>query len=163
MKNRDTLKDITSPQWINLKRDDRIIEVENVPWDLIVIDEVHKLGLKTGRFWKLGKRLVEASPNRDVLFLSATPHRGDPEDYINRLQLLDPYLTKGWAALDRRQFYEMTHGAILFRRTKEDVNKIYEGKENLQTCQILRRSNQRQRRRSRIHQTNGLIPKNKTT
>ena len=112
-----------------LKREERIVEVVDVPWDLIIIDEAHKFGYKTKRFWELGKRLVEAKPGRDVLLLSATPHRGDPRDYISRLQLLDPYLLEGWRALDRRRFYELTHGSILFRRTKEDINKIYECKE----------------------------------
>ena len=112
-----------------LKREERISEVVDVPWDLIIIDEVHKLGYKTERFWRLGKRLVEAAPGRNVLFLSATPHRGDPRDYISRLQLLDPYLTESWKGLDRRYFYEVTHGSLLFRRTKEDVNKVYEEKE----------------------------------
>jgi superfamily II DNA or RNA helicase len=112
-----------------LKKEERISEIVNVPWDLIIIDEVHKFGYKTRRFWKIGKMLVEAAPQRNVMFLSATPHRGDPHDYIARLQLLDPYLTEGWRSLDRRQFYETTHGAILYRRTKEDVNKIYECRE----------------------------------
>jgi len=112
-----------------LKKEERISEIVNVAWDLIIIDEVHKFGYKTRRFWEIGEKLVEDVPERDVIFLSATPHRGDPQDYLSRLQLLDPYLTKGWRSLDRRQFYEATHGALLFRRTKEDVNKIYECRE----------------------------------
>ncbi|RLI75035.1 helicase, partial [Archaeoglobales archaeon] len=112
-----------------LKREERITEVVDVPWDLVIIDEVHKFGYKTERFWRIGKMMVEAKTDRNVVFLSATPHRGDPRDYISRLQLLDPYLTESWKELDRRQFYEATHGTLLFRRTKEDINKIYEGKE----------------------------------
>ncbi|MEM3710056.1 MAG: helicase-related protein [Nitrososphaerales archaeon] len=112
-----------------LKREERINEVLHVPWDLVIIDEVHKLGYRTERFWKIGKMLVEAKPGRDVIFLSATPHRGVAKDYILRFQLLDPYLPEGWRALDNRPFYEATHGSLLFRRTKEDINKIYEGKE----------------------------------
>jgi len=112
-----------------LKREERITEVIDVPWDLVIIDEVHKFGYKTERFWRIGKMMVEAKTDRNVVFLSATPHRGDPRDYISRLQLLDPYLTESWKELDRRQFYEATHGTLLFRRTKEDINKIYEEKE----------------------------------
>lgn len=112
-----------------IKKEERISEIVKIPWDLIIIDEVHKFGYKTRRFWRIGKMLVEGSPSRDVLFLSATPHRGDPQDYIARLQLLDPYLVGGWKSMDTRRFYESTHAAILFRRTKEDVNKIYEEKE----------------------------------
>ena len=112
-----------------LKRGERIEEVADAPWSLVIVDEAHKFGIKTRRFRALGKRLIESKPNRDVLFLSATPHRGDPKDYISRLQLLDPYLVEGWKELDRRTFYEATHGSILFRRTKEDINRIYEGRE----------------------------------
>jgi superfamily II DNA or RNA helicase len=100
----------------------------DVEWDLIIVDEVHKFGYKTKRFWKIGKMLIEGKPSRNVIFLSATPHRGDPRDYIHRLQLLDPFLVEDWKNLDKRLFYEVTHGAILFRRTKEDVNSIYEEK-----------------------------------
>jgi superfamily II DNA or RNA helicase len=112
-----------------LKRQNRIGIVSDVPWDLIIVDEVHKFGLKTQRFSNIGKQLIERFPDRNVLFLSATPHKGDSEDYLARLQLLDPFLDKNLNALDNRRFYEMTHGTILFRRTKEDVNKIYEGRD----------------------------------
>ena len=112
-----------------LKREERINEVTDVSWDLVIIDEVHKFGYRTERFWRIGKMIVESKADRNVVFLSATPHRGDPRDYILRLRLLDPYLTESWKELDRRQFYESTHGAILFRRTKEDINRIYEEKE----------------------------------
>ena len=111
-----------------LKREERISKIVDVEWDLIIVDEVHKFGYKTKRFWKIGKMLIEGKPSRNVIFLSATPHRGDPRDYIHRLQLLDPYLVEDWKNLDKRLFYEVTHGSILFRRTKEDVNNIYEEK-----------------------------------
>lgn len=111
-----------------LKREERISKIVDVGWDLIIVDEVHKLGYKTKRFWKIGKMLIEANPSRNAIFLSATPHRGDPRDYIHRLQLLDPYLVKDWKKLHNKLFYEVTHGSILFRRTKEDINNIYEEK-----------------------------------
>ena len=111
-----------------LKREERISRIVDVEWDLIIVDEVHKFGYRTKRFWKIGKMLIEGNPSRNVIFLSATPHRGDPRDYIHRLQLLDPFLVEDWKNLDKRLFYEVTHGAILFRRTKEDVNNIYEEK-----------------------------------
>ncbi|MEM0328714.1 MAG: helicase-related protein [Thermoproteota archaeon] len=111
-----------------LKREERISKIIDVDWDLIIVDEVHKFGYNTERFKEIGKKLIESKPFRNVIFLSATPHRGDPKDYIQRLQLLDPYLVKGWKNLDKRRFYEVTHGSILFRRTKEDVNNVYEKK-----------------------------------
>lgn len=111
-----------------IKREERISRIVDIEWDLIIVDEVHKFGYKTKRFWKIGKMLIEGKPSRNVIFLSATPHKGDPRDYIQRLQLLDPHLVKDWKNLDKRLFYEVTHSSILFRRTKEDVNTIYEEK-----------------------------------
>jgi len=131
----DYLKSIDFPEGYYLasmdflKREERIGEVLNIRWDLVIVDEVHKFGYKTERFWQIGKMLIEGYPERNVLFLSATPHRGDPKDYILRLRLLDPYLTEGWRSLDTRQFYDVTHGSLLFRRTKEDINRIYEEKQ----------------------------------
>jgi superfamily II DNA or RNA helicase len=112
-----------------LKKRRHLEKVADAQWDLIIVDEAHRFGYRTERFFNIGKKLIEAYPERNVLFLSATPHRGDARDYIERLKLLDPFLG-GWRELDRsRRFYEATHGAILFRRTKEDINNIYEGRQ----------------------------------
>lgn len=110
-----------------LKRERHLKRVIEAPWDLIIVDEAHRFGYKTKRFFNIGKRMIEARPERNVLFLSATPHRGDARDYVERLKLLDPFLGN-WRELDIKRFYESTHGAMLFRRTKEDVNNIYEGR-----------------------------------
>jgi len=110
-----------------LKRERHLEKIIDASWDLIIVDEAHRFGYKTKRFFNIGKKLIEAHPERNVLFLSATPHRGDARDYIERLKLLDPFLDR-WRELDTKSFYEATHGAILFRRTKEDVNNIYEGR-----------------------------------
>ncbi|MCW4008813.1 MAG: helicase-related protein, partial [Candidatus Bathyarchaeota archaeon] len=111
-----------------LKRPERLVQVENAPWDLIIVDEAHKLGLNTLRFTNLGEKLITSHPERHVLLLSATPHRGDPRDYLERLRLVDPHLEDA-RKLNTRLFYELTHDAVLFRRTKEDVNTLYEGRQ----------------------------------
>jgi len=116
------------------KKREYIKKLEKVPWDLIVVDEAHRLGIGTERFKQLGKRLVEAYPSRHVLFLSATPHRGDPRDYIARLKLLDSFLTGSETILDSVPFYLLTHGTLVFRRSKEDINKVYEGREVFPRC-----------------------------
>jgi len=90
-----------------LKREERISRIVDVEWDLIIVDEVHKFGYKTKRFWKIGKMLIEGKPSRNVIFLSATPHRGDPKDYILRLKLLDPYLVEDWKNLDKSFFTKL--------------------------------------------------------
>jgi len=59
-------------------------------WDLIVVDESHKLsGTSTSvaRF-KLGKGLSEASPH--MLLLSATPHQGNRKQFHRLVSFLEP-------------------------------------------------------------------------
>jgi len=115
-----------------LKRDEYIQTVSSVNWDLIIIDEAHKMSVKgskkTIRYNEVGGKLVGSKPNMHAIFLSATPHKGDPEDYISRLKLLDPMLGSP-RELDRRDFYIATHEVLFLRRTKEDINNIYEGRE----------------------------------
>lgn len=63
-------------------------------WDVVIIDEAHKLtkdytGEITSRY-KLGEALSKVSPI--FLLLSATPHKGKPYIFKNLLQLLDEYM-----------------------------------------------------------------------
>ncbi len=59
-------------------------------WDLVIVDESHKLGgasASVARF-RLGKGLAEAIPN--ILLLSATPHQGNRKQFHRLISLLDP-------------------------------------------------------------------------
>ncbi len=59
-------------------------------WDLIVIDEAHRLGGSTDQVarYKLGQGLAEAAPY--LLLLSATPHQGKSDAFHRLIALLDP-------------------------------------------------------------------------
>ena len=58
-------------------------------WDLIVVDEAHKIGgsSETVARYKLGKALAQAAPY--LLLLSATPHQGKSEAFHRLMALLD--------------------------------------------------------------------------
>ncbi len=58
-------------------------------WDLVVVDEAHRLGGSTDQVarYKLGKGLAEAAPY--VLLLSATPHQGKTDAFHRLMNLLD--------------------------------------------------------------------------
>lgn len=58
-------------------------------WDLIIVDEAHRLGGNTDQVarYKLGKGLAEAAPY--VLLLSATPHQGKTDAFHRLMTLLD--------------------------------------------------------------------------
>ena len=94
-------------------------------WDLIIADEVHNITINSQRY-ELLRDLVKTSPDMNIIFLSATPHRGDVKDYLARIALLDTTLKPDLAFLDNTNFYKATKGVIVLRRTKEIVNTLEE-------------------------------------
>lgn len=67
----------------------RIYSIINSGWDLIIIDEAHRVAGSSGEVarYKLGYLLSQASPY--LLLLSATPHNGKTEPFLRLVRLLD--------------------------------------------------------------------------
>lgn len=74
---------------IDQYNDDRIEAVVAGGWDLIIIDEAHRVAGSSGEVarHKLGNMLSKASPH--LLLLTATPHSGKTEPFLRLMQLLD--------------------------------------------------------------------------
>ena len=111
-----------------VKREEHRGKITGINWDLVIVDEVHRVGKVGGEEtlrYELVKQLV-SKPDVNVLFLSATPHRGKADDYIERLRLVDPYLQGSVRELDTVDFYMLTRNSIVFRRSKNDINRVYE-------------------------------------
>jgi superfamily II DNA or RNA helicase len=112
------------------KRDDVKALIESSQWDLIIVDEAHKMAAyqygnklkKTGRY-QLGETLSRISTH--LLFLTATPHKGDPENFRLFLDLLEP----GFFATSQMLSESITarDNPLFLRRVKEDM-KDFEGK-----------------------------------
>jgi superfamily II DNA or RNA helicase len=73
------------------RRIDVLPGLRQMKWDLVVVDEAHRMSAtaqdnKTLRY-RLGELLRDATDH--MLLLTATPHRGDPENFSLFLQLLD--------------------------------------------------------------------------
>ncbi|HOL72959.1 MAG TPA: helicase-related protein [Bryobacteraceae bacterium] len=68
---------------------DRFEDLLAANWDLIVIDEAHRLGGTTDQVarFKLGQGLAEAAPY--LLLLTATPHQGKSDAFHRLVSLLD--------------------------------------------------------------------------
>lgn len=68
---------------------ERIFSIINSGWDLVVIDEAHRVAGSSGEVarYKLGQMLAKASPY--LLLLSATPHNGKTEPFLRLVRLLD--------------------------------------------------------------------------
>src|SRR5437764_6978761 len=73
------------------KRADILPGLRQVQWDMVIVDEAHRMSAsdeshKSLRY-RLGELLRDTSDH--MLLLTATPHRGDPQNFSLFLQLLD--------------------------------------------------------------------------
>jgi len=101
------------------KRDDILPGLRQVHWDLVIVDEAHRMSWtpparKTARY-ALGELLRDATDH--LLLLTATPHKGDPANFTRFLQLLDED-----AYADVRSIQEAMQrrfAPFYLRRTKE--------------------------------------------
>jgi superfamily II DNA or RNA helicase len=68
---------------------ERFVDMLSAGWDLVVIDEAHRLGGSSDQVarYKLGEALSEASPY--LLLLSATPHQGKTDSFRRLMAFLD--------------------------------------------------------------------------
>jgi len=111
------------------KQDDVMLALKDSKWDLCIVDEAHKMSAykygekisKTQRY-NFGEHL---SPITNyLLFLTATPHRGDPENFRLLLDLLEPGFFADTAMLS--QSIQNKDNPLFLRRLKEDL-KDFEG------------------------------------
>lgn len=74
---------------LNAYNRERFEDLISASWDLVIIDEAHRMGGSTEQVarYKLGAALAEASPY--LLLLSATPHQGKTDQFMRLMQLLD--------------------------------------------------------------------------
>lgn len=78
-----------SAEKVEAYNQERIYSIINSGWDLIIIDEAHRVAGSSGEVarYKLGQLLAKASPY--LLLLSATPHNGKTEPFLRLVRLLD--------------------------------------------------------------------------
>jgi superfamily II DNA or RNA helicase len=93
-------------------------------WDLVIVDEAHKMAayqrgpkLERTRRYRLGEILTDHTEH--LLLLTATPHKGDPENFRLLLQLIDPDLFADIDILARA--VQRQENPIFLRRLKEDM------------------------------------------
>ena len=81
---------ITSISWVS-RIDDAKESLLRSQWDLVIVDEAHKMAAysadKKTLAYKLGEALSTMTDH--YLLMTATPHKGDPENFCLFLELLD--------------------------------------------------------------------------
>lgn len=101
------------------KRQDILPGLRQVHWDLVIVDEAHRMSAadeshKSLRY-KLGELLRDISDH--LLLLTATPHKGDPENFSLFLQLLDADAYADVKSI--REAMDRRRAPFYLRRTKE--------------------------------------------
>jgi superfamily II DNA or RNA helicase len=101
------------------KRIDILPGLRQAHWDLIIVDEAHRMSAsdethKTARY-KLGELLRDTTDH--LLLLTATPHKGDPANFSLFLQLLDNDAYADVRSI--REAMERRRAPFYLRRTKE--------------------------------------------
>ena len=88
---------------------DRFEDLVTAGWDLIVVDEAHRLGGSTEQVarYQLGRGLSEASPY--LLLLSATPHQGKTDAFHRLMSLLDKGAFPGAASVTMERVRPVHH------------------------------------------------------
>jgi superfamily II DNA or RNA helicase len=109
------------------KRDEIRSVLSDVKWDLVIVDEAHKLAayeyggkVKKTQRYKLGEALSNNS--EFMLFLTATPHRGDPNNFRLLLDLLEPDFFVNNEMLE--ESIRKGDNPLFLRRLKEDLKKF---------------------------------------
>lgn len=111
------------------KQEDVMLALRDTKWDFIIVDEAHKMSAykygekisKTKRY-NLGELL---SPMTNyLLFLTATPHRGNPENFRLFLELLEPGFFANTEML--LESIQNKDNPLFLRRLKEDM-KDFDG------------------------------------
>lgn len=116
---------ITSIDFV--KQEDVMPTVKDSRWDIVIVDEAHKMSayqygekVDPTQRYKFGRNLSEMS--NYLLFLTATPHRGDPDNFRLFLDLLEPgfFSTNEMLAESIRE----KDNPLFLRRLKEDMKNF---------------------------------------
>jgi SNF2 family DNA or RNA helicase len=109
---------ITSISWVSHIEDAKESLLRS-RWDLVIVDEAHKMAAysadKKTLAYKLGEALSTMTDH--YLLMTATPHKGDPENFCLFLELLDRDIYGSVKSLEEAM--RRHHAPFYLRRTKE--------------------------------------------
>ena len=109
---------VTSISWVS-RIEDAKESLLRSHWDLIIVDEAHKMSAyssdKKTLAYELGEKLSEMTDH--YLLMTATPHKGDPENFRLFLQLLDRDVYGDVASID--EAIRRHEAPFYLRRVKE--------------------------------------------
>lgn len=118
---------ITSLYWA--ARDDIKSFVMEAEFDLIIVDEAHKMAAyttgqkkkktKRTKIYQLGESILRNSPH--CLLLTATPHKGDVENFRHLMRLIDPDI---FSSVSVKETLRDRANPFIIRRLKESLKQF---------------------------------------
>ncbi len=109
---------ITSVSWVSIVEDARESLLRS-RWDLVIVDEAHKMSApaddRKTYAYRLGESLSKMTDH--YLLMTATPHKGDADHFRRFLALLDPDVYGSIQSL--QQALRVHEAPFYLRRTKE--------------------------------------------
>ena len=112
------------------KRTEVLPGLAPVHWDLVIVDEAHRMSARDethkSQRYRLGELLRDNADH--VLLLTATPHKGDPQNFTLFLQLLDRDAYADVKSI--REAMDRRRAPFYLRRTKEAMVYFPERQEN---------------------------------
>ena len=101
------------------KRSDVLPGLRQARWDLVIVDEAHRMSARDethkSQRYRLGEILRDGADH--ILLLTATPHKGDPANFTLFLQLLDRDAYADVTSI--REAMDRGRAPFYLRRTKE--------------------------------------------
>ncbi|MBA7704678.1 RNA polymerase-associated protein RapA [subsurface metagenome] len=109
---------ITSVSWVSRIQDAKESLLRS-QWDLIIVDEAHKMSAysadKKTLAYQLGEKLSQMTDH--YLLMTATPHKGDPKNFCLFLELLDRDVYGDISSLEEAM--QRNNAPFYLRRIKE--------------------------------------------
>ncbi len=136
---------ITSVAWVSRVEDARDSLLRS-QWDLVIVDEAHKMSAYSADRKTLAYQLGEALSDMTdhYLLMTATPHKGDPKNFCLFLELLDRDVYGDVSSLEEAM--RRNEAPFYLRRTKEAMvtfpdpdtgqAKLLFTKRNVQSCEF---------------------------
>ena len=104
-------------------RRQRLLEAD--PWDMLIVDEAHRLNANEDRGATLGHQLVQELSDADkftsMVFFTGTPHRGKDFGFLSLLSLLRPDLFNPREGFEA-QVQQLR--SVMIRNNKQDVTDL---------------------------------------
>ncbi|WP_306624754.1 SNF2-related protein, partial [Bacillus wiedmannii] len=119
---------LTSLYWAS--RDDIKSLVMEVDFDLVIVDEAHKMAAytignknkktKRTKIYQLGEGILRHSEH--ALLLTATPHKGDVENFRHLMKLIDPDI---FSSIGIKETLRDKTNPFIIRRLKESLKQFH--------------------------------------